>query len=558
MKNINLSILALVFVSNIPAANLFGQDEHSILVNGNTRSYWLYKPDGITNAPLVLILHGIGGNGEGMMHMTGFNDIAENEGFIAVYPQGDQNTWDYLGDTDVEFISALLDTLNSDYTINQDRIYVCGFSVGGMMSHRLACCMGDQFAAIASVAGLCDIYHCPFTQPIGILNIHGMDDETAPYENMETTIDFWVDHNECSTHPIVADPYPPGNTDSTYFKESFISQTTDTEVVLITGREDQHVWPMSVSGGINASEEIWHFFTRHIIDGFTTITVTTPNGGENWKTGSNHNITWTSQRVGSTDKNITIDYSTNAGNSWNEIVTLTDNDGSYSWTIPDKLSDRCLVRIYDTNDYPCDISDAVFSISTSSSVPPEITVTSPNGGETWQAGSIHDITWDSQNTSGNVKIDYSVDNGSSWTEEVVSAADIGSYSWTVPEASSDNCLIRVSDTNEKLADSSDTVFSIVPESSVSLNRNWDNAFSMNIKTRAHHVIVLNYTIPGKTRILVHILDINGRIIQEIAEEKAPGTYSESITLAGLPKGMYLIRMVAENYGFQTKKIMLLQ
>jgi hypothetical protein len=89
-----------------------------------------------------------------------------------------------------------------------------------------------------------------------------------------------------------------------------------------------------------------------------------------------------------------------------------------------------------------------------------VTVGSPNGGEDWAAGSVHDITWTSVGTSGTVRIEYSTNNGSSWTDVIASTPDDGAYSWTIPDAPSNSCLVRVTDTDGSPADQSDAVFTI--------------------------------------------------------------------------------------------------
>jgi|GEM_PF-620759 len=76
--------------------------------------------------------------------------------------------------------------------------------------------------------------------------------------------------------------------------------------------------------------------------------------------------------------------------------------------------------------------------------PNTITVTSPNGGENWVADSSHPITWTTSGTVGNVKIDYSIDNGQTWTTISASAPNTGTLSWTVPSAATTNGLVRVS------------------------------------------------------------------------------------------------------------------
>ncbi|MDQ1355380.1 MAG: hypothetical protein QG657_5690, partial [Acidobacteriota bacterium] len=90
-----------------------------------------------------------------------------------------------------------------------------------------------------------------------------------------------------------------------------------------------------------------------------------------------------------------------------------------------------------------------------------ITVTSPNNGETWLIGSTHEITWSSTGALGNVRIEFSSDNGSNWTEITASTENDGVYSWTVPGISSTNCLVRISETDGDPSDTSDAVFTIV-------------------------------------------------------------------------------------------------
>jgi len=90
------------------------------------------------------------------------------------------------------------------------------------------------------------------------------------------------------------------------------------------------------------------------------LTVTSPNGGENWKIDSTYNITWISS---GTSGAVNIEYSTDNGSTWIEISASTENEGSFPWTIPDNQSDSCLVRISDEDGKPSDTSDALFTIS---------------------------------------------------------------------------------------------------------------------------------------------------------------------------------------------------
>jgi hypothetical protein len=194
------------------------------------------------------------------------------------------------------------------------------------------------------------------------------------------------------------------------------------------------------------------------------LTVTSPNGGERLVVGSDYEITWST--VGTVD-DVKIEYSTDNGTSWTEIIASTVNSGSHVWPVPDAVSDNCLVRVSETDGDPSDVSDAVFSIVPPS--PESITVIYPNGGENLDAGLSYDITWSGTGTIDNVNIEYSIDGGTSWDIIVNSTLNDGLYEWLVPEESSDECLVRVSrdivegSGGEPVWDVSDSIFSIVSE-----------------------------------------------------------------------------------------------
>jgi len=97
----------------------------------------------------------------------------------------------------------------------------------------------------------------------------------------------------------------------------------------------------------------------------------------------------------------------------------------------------------------------------SSKLTKSITVTSPDGGESWEAFSLHNITWTTQGTVGNVKIELSTNGGTSYTDIVASAPNNGTYSWTVPHTPSSYCLVRISEAASGIpSDVSNAVFTI--------------------------------------------------------------------------------------------------
>ena len=168
------------------------------------------------------------------------------------------------------------------------------------------------------------------------------------------------------------------------------------------------------------------------------ITVKSPNGGEIWQAGTTQEIKWGSTGVTA----VNIDYTTNNGVDWNAVVSNIPSTGYYSWTqIPNTPSTNCRIRITDAvNGFPVNQSTTTFTIAP----PPEITVMSPNGGETLQAGSNTNITWTSTNVA-NVKIEFTTNNGANWSLIIASTPSIGQYVWqNIPSTNSSLCRIKIS------------------------------------------------------------------------------------------------------------------
>ncbi|MCK4999861.1 MAG: hypothetical protein KAS23_10005 [Anaerohalosphaera sp.] len=185
-----------------------------------------------------------------------------------------------------------------------------------------------------------------------------------------------------------------------------------------------------------------------------TVTVLSPNGGENLTAGSTHTIQWNT--TGDID-NVTIEFSTDNGQNWSTVDLSTANTGSCEWLIPSVNSDQCLINVRDSSDTNInDQSDSVFSIS----IPWSITVLSPNGGENLNVGSTHTIQWNTTGSIENVTVEYSADNAESWATVIESTPNTGSYEWLVPATESDLCLIRLYEVNGTPIDTSDETFSI--------------------------------------------------------------------------------------------------
>jgi hypothetical protein len=163
------------------------------------------------------------------------------------------------------------------------------------------------------------------------------------------------------------------------------------------------------------------------IEGF--FTVTAPNGGEVWPVGSTQTISWVS---GGTIPNVKIEYSRDDFATSTLITasapSVSNVGGSFAWTVPDAISSTVKVRVSDVNNSAVgDVSDAAFSIRAG------FAMTAPNGGERWITNEDRSITWTTQGTVGNVKLEYSVDNFATATVIVASTPNSGSYTWAVPD-----------------------------------------------------------------------------------------------------------------------------
>lgn len=198
-----------------------------------------------------------------------------------------------------------------------------------------------------------------------------------------------------------------------------------------------------------------------LYNGYFTLTLTAPDGGESWTYETSQDITWTS--TGLID-DVKLEYSTDGFSSdINTIVASTTDDGTYSWTVPEDASATVTVRVSNV-DTPAasDTSDADFTIL----VPDSLTLTAPNGGESWAIDSSQDITWSSTGSISNVKLEYSKDSFNSDINTIVaSTSNDGAYSWTVPDDASASVKVRVSDASTPATnDVSDATFTIPSDS----------------------------------------------------------------------------------------------
>jgi polyhydroxybutyrate depolymerase len=275
--------------------------KETVVSNELVRSYHIHLPSNydISSAlPLLIALHGRLGTGKKMIKQTGFNRIADREGFIVAYPEGFKRGWadgrgithaDKQGVDDVAFIDKLIKVFQERFSIDSTRIYIAGHSNGGFMAQRLAIERSHKFAAVAVVAAsLSEWLASRFTpgRPMPILFIHGTADPVTPYEggrqtggarvlSVEDTVKIWAHFNVCNKSPEVQEIHGLNN-GPLVSVFTYGSCRNHSQVKLYRIEDGGHVWPgepedLSSSGvgklsaGIDASEEIWKFFKGVIV-----------------------------------------------------------------------------------------------------------------------------------------------------------------------------------------------------------------------------------------------------------------------------------------------------
>lgn len=298
-----LVLLSLGAISLTAQQTINGTIQH----DGLERSYILYVP-AIYDAegpevPLILNFHGYTSTANEQMFYGDFRGIADSANFLVVHPMGTEDNsgithWNvgWGGSTvdDIGFTNALLDTLLANYQINEDRIYSTGMSNGGFMSYELACELSERIAAIASVTGTMNagrFASCNPTRPMPVLEIHGTADATVPYnganwiEGTEEVVAFWADFNNLNAAPTITDvPNTNTNDGSTVEHWVYTEQGVNgVQVELFKIFNGGHTWPGSVFAfpgtnyDINASQEIWRFFSLYDINGLILVTSTEEN-----------------------------------------------------------------------------------------------------------------------------------------------------------------------------------------------------------------------------------------------------------------------------------------
>ncbi|OGU76051.1 MAG: hypothetical protein A2W11_06295 [Ignavibacteria bacterium RBG_16_35_7] len=291
-KSLPFLLFIMLFLN--PVKSTAQVQQGNFVFEGITRHYMVYLPQNYNssiNMPLVISLHGYTLDMIQQMNYTGMNTVADSEGFIVVYPNAVQATWNCgvsgaPNVNDVGFIDVLIDTLSEHYSIDKTKIYSCGFSRGGVMSNRLACELNNRIAAVAAVGGTMVkslASSCFPDRHVPILYFHGTNDPIVPYNGnferlgVDTFITHWTKFNLCTE----SDTSMLQNLDTldgcNVQKITHTNCSDSTVVVFYRILNGGHTWPSgnpayliipgynmgNTNFDINASEIMWDFFKNY-------------------------------------------------------------------------------------------------------------------------------------------------------------------------------------------------------------------------------------------------------------------------------------------------------
>jgi len=306
MRAAALSVLAAALSCQTAAAQPRPQGmiaRATLPVKGMQRTFLVYTPRTLKpGAPLLFVFHGSGGDGEGMREVTGyeFDQLADTNGFVVIYPDGYQTTWNdcrkaspqparVMNIDDESFIEAMIAKQATDHMIDRKRVFAAGWSNGGQLAYRLAMERPNQFTAVASISASVprteNLACTPMNAAMPVMIINGTADPINPFGggnvmlgftslgpvlSADATGEYWAKLSGITAAPTVKRLPHKSPSDPTY-----VDQKTWTGaggiplVVLYAVHGGGHVVPQryfQFGGGqtqdLDAPVAIWDFFSK--------------------------------------------------------------------------------------------------------------------------------------------------------------------------------------------------------------------------------------------------------------------------------------------------------
>ena len=251
--------------------------DETVTVGGRERKYKVVAPLDIEDGeelPAVIVLHGLGVSAEGISRAADWRQVVERDRFLAVFPQGEGNSWNMgpcclpaslVGVDDESFLEEVVARLQARPDVDEDRLYLSGFSNGGLMVYAFACDHPGVFAAIASMAGS-NLSRCTPQEPTSLLHQHSDPDSVVPYDgglsfgqliagadfpDVPGSVARWAQDSGC-------DPRPEQREDDDVEWFTWTGCPDDVRVELVRVPGKGHVW--LDRGDFDSLEALLEFF----------------------------------------------------------------------------------------------------------------------------------------------------------------------------------------------------------------------------------------------------------------------------------------------------------
>ena len=278
-----MKILMTLFCALVPAiavaeVAVYGTFDH----DGVRRDHYVFvPPDADENTPLIIALHGMGGNAKNLRYGIGMTERAAANGFAVVYPQGvrlpqGSRHWnagfDMIAVDDTGYLTELARHLIDQHGLSPARVMVFGISMGGYMAYHLSCHSELPIEVIVSVEGTisgADWQDCPNGARVSLLHIHGLNDPLVRYDGsshwsgawvgsppVPNLVHYWARRAQAAPTATLIDH--PKVTEI-----RFANEETGTEVQLLTLPDFAHDWPSQTTAGFPAIDAVLSFLRRH-------------------------------------------------------------------------------------------------------------------------------------------------------------------------------------------------------------------------------------------------------------------------------------------------------
>lgn len=284
VNKLGLLLLFCLFATSLHAER-FVKD--SVRIGGEMRRFDVFLPTDIkVNAPLIVVLHGYGGD---IWRENPLVKTAREEGFAVCIPQGlvdphGKRSWnvgypmqDGWKVDDVKSLCRIASYVQKHYKLSRENTFLTGMSNGGEMCYLMAYSRQKTFRAVAPIAGLTMEWMYRTLQaptPIPLMEIHGTEDRTSEwtgdpdnkggwgaYMSVPLAVSYWVARNRCTREVISKQESMKPESGHYIIRHSYTDAESGCDVLLLEVVGAGHTW---FTDDMDTGREIWQFFKRYL------------------------------------------------------------------------------------------------------------------------------------------------------------------------------------------------------------------------------------------------------------------------------------------------------